>query len=773
MSQKTFHDSAQALVQGRAEYVDDRSLLAGEMHVDLVLSSIACGKIKKMTFEEAAQVPGVLGIFSAQDLHHNRWGSIFKDQPLLAKDRVQYLGEVILVLAGETREALFQAKKLIRIEYEVEAAVLSIDEAHSKKMVLGPERIIETGQPDLELQKSTHQISGIIQLAGQDHFYLESQACIVYPKEAGQLEIHSSSQHPSEVQHLVAEALGLKFHQVVCIVKRMGGGFGGKESQAAPFAVYAALAAKKLNRPARLILTKDDDMLITGKRNPFQIHYKVGFDQEGKIKALLADLFSDGGAYADLSTAIMERAMLHSDNAYFLPAARIRGQVCKTNTSPSTAFRGFGGPKGMLMIENVLDEVAHHLKKDPLKIRELNVYQKGDRTPYGQEIEDEVLPQLLSRIKSSSDYSKRRAELVQKNKQDPALVYGLGISLVKFGISFTTRFLNQGAALVNLHMDGTLQVSTGAAEMGQGVNTKIAQVVAEAFGVSTSAVNVMPTSTEKIHNTSATAASSGADINAGAALLASEEIKTRLLKVAEAVLSRPKELRGRVKAGAGSVPELKIEDLPKVEGRFLDGRVEVPAGSISLTELIEEAYLNRVHLGAMGFFRYPGIYYNKEIGQGQPFYYFANGAAVSEVSLDTYTGEVKVIRSDLLMDLGRSLNPGIDQGQVIGAFVQGLGWLTTEKLHYSKEGRLLTISPSTYKIPSVHDIPRDLRVSFLENDLNAKNVRGSKAVGEPPLMLAISVWTAIKNALQTVKGDSKISMKVPATQEDILMALES
>lgn len=772
MSQKTFHDSAEALVSGSAEYIDDRPFLAGEVHVDLVLSSIACGKIKSIAFDEAAKLPGVLGIFSAQDLHHNQWGSIFKDQPLLANDRVQYLGEVILVLAGETRESLFQAKKQIRIEYEVESAVLSIDEARSKKMFLGPERRIETGQPDIALQNSKHQLSGILQLAGQDHFYLESQACIVYPKEAGQVEVHSSSQHPSEIQHLVAEALGLKFHQVVCIVKRLGGGFGGKESQAAPFAVYAALVAKKLNRPARLVLTKDDDMLITGKRNPFQIHYKVGFDQEGRIQALIADLYSDGGAYADLSTAIMERAMLHSDNAYFLPAARFRGQVCKTNTAPSTAFRGFGGPKGMLLIENVLDEIAHHLKIDSFKIREINVYQKNQRTPYGQAIEDNVLPELLKKVKITSDYVRRREEVMQKNNQHQAIVYGLGISLVKFGISFTTRFLNQGTALVNLHMDGTVQVSTGATEMGQGVNTKIAQVVAEAFGISTAAVNVMPTSTEKIHNTSATAASSGSDINAGAALIAAEEIKARLSIVAQAVLSRPKELRGRAKAGAGSVPEIGIDALPKLEGRFLNGKVEVPAGTISLPELIEEAYLNRVQLSAMGFFRYPGIHYNKEVGQGQPFYYFTNGAAVSEVSLDTYTGEVKVLRSDLLMDLGRSLNPGIDEGQVIGAFVQGLGWLTTEKLHYSKEGKLLTISPSTYKIPSVHDVPRELRVAFLENNLNLKNVRSSKAVGEPPLMLAISVWTAIKNAMYAVKGDSKFLLKVPATQEDILTALE-
>jgi xanthine dehydrogenase large subunit len=767
------HDSSQGHVTGSAEYVDDRPFMAGEVHIEVFYSSTAKARIKKLDLQAALAIPGVLGVYTAKDLHHNRWGSIIQDQPFLADQEVQFVGEPIAVIAATHKEAALTAKSKIGIEFETSTPTLDIETALRNKEFIGVERKIERGNVDAELKKAPHRLSGTLRMSGQDHFYLESQACIAYPKEDGQVEIHSSSQHPTEVQHLVAEALGLKFNQVVCIVKRMGGAFGGKESQAAPFAVFAALAASKLKRPARLILTKDDDMVMTGKRNPFQNSYEVGFDKDGRILAMDAKLYSDGGAYADLSTAIMERAMLHLDNAYFIPHFRVAGQVCKTNTHPSTAFRGFGGPKGVVTIESIIEDIAHVLKMDSFAVRERNVYRKGQKTPYGQTIEDEVLPELLQRLKAETRYEHWREEIDSHNRSAQPTLRGLSATAVKFGISFTTRFLNQGSAQVNVHLDGTLQVSTGATEMGQGVNAKIAKIVADAFAIPAGDVRIMPTSTEKIPNTSATAASSGGDINGQAALNACNTIKENLNKVAQAALSRPVEQRGRRVAGAGTAQEIGIGALSVDENiEFADGFVfhkKSPQNKISFTELVNEAYLNRVPLTAHGFFKYPGIFYNKETGQGSPFFYYTNGVAASEVSIDRITGELKVLRTELLMDLGRTINAGIDLGQVTGGFVQGMGWLTTENLYY-KDGRLVSCSPSTYKIPSVHDIPRIFNCRLIDNPLNAKNVRGSKAVGEPPLLLSISVWTAIKNAL-SYAAKKPAALSVPATQEQIFMNL--
>ncbi len=771
-NQKVTHESAQAHVTGTAEFIDDRALLSDEVFVDVYYSPVAHAKIRNIDFAAALKVDGVLAIYQAKDLQVNIWGTIIHDQPHLADQLVQYVGEPILVIATNKREALLVAKREIKVEYDELEATLSITEARKKKLFIGPLRKIQTGDPESVLAKAPHCIKGVIKMQGQDHFYLESQACIAYPKEDGQIEIHSSSQHPSEVQHLVAEALGLRLHQVVCIVKRMGGAFGGKESQAGPFAVYASLVAKKLNRPARLILTKDDDMHITGKRNPFENEYEVGFDDSGKILAVKFEFYADGGAYADLSTAIMERAMLHSDNAYFIPNFSISGQVCKTNTASNTAFRGFGGPQGMITIENIIEEMAIYLKKDAFDIRQINAYKQGEKTHYGQEIKDGVLPELFKKIRLSSEYNLRRKEINEYNVSSPTHIRGLACTAIKFGISFTTRFLNQANALVNVYPDGSIQVSTGATEMGQGVLTKIAQVVAECFSIDIKAVRVMPTSTEKNANTSATAASSGSDLNGRAAEAACEAIKARLSQVALQVLNRPSELRGRKVAGSGTAPEIIIDESLSSQVIFKNGEVIDPQTNqkISFVDLLQEAYLNRVSLTGYGFYRYPGIYYNKETGRGEPFFYFTNGVAVSEVSLDRYTGEVKVLRSDILMDLGRPQNKGIDLGQVTGAFVQGMGWLTTERLFYNEKGVLKTYSPSTYKIPSVHDIPRIFNIDFIENTKNSHNLKGSKASGEPPLMLAISIWAAIKNAM-AYKTKTIPKLIVPASQEAVLMGL--
>jgi xanthine dehydrogenase large subunit len=778
--EKITHESAKEHVSGTAEYIDDRTFLKNELIVDVYFSPLAHAKITRIDVSKALEHKGIVGVYLAQDLALNIWGNIFHDQPFLADKLVSYVGEPIAIIAGENHEAVLQAKKLIKVEFEELKPVLSISKARENKLYIGPNRKIERGDVDGQMAKAPNKISGVIKMAGQDHFYLESNACVVYPKEGGQLEIHASSQHPSEVQQLVAEALGLKLHQVVCVVKRMGGGFGGKESQAAPFAAYAGLVALKTKRPARLVLTKDDDMQITGKRNPFENEYKVGFDNDGKILSLDIALYSDGGAYADLSTAIMERAMLHSDNAYFIENMRVSGQVCRTNTASNTAFRGFGGPQGMITIENIIEEIAQFLGLDALTIRQLNCYQKGQITHYGQEIDDDILPKLFEKIRSSSNYDKRSKEIEEFNNTDKTYAKGLSCTPIKFGISFTTRFLNQANALVNVLQDGTVQVSTGATEMGQGVNTKIAQVVSDCLALPIENVRVMPTSTEKNANTSATAASSGSDLNGRAAEAAAEIIKSRLSQVAKEVFKRPTEWRGRKVAGTGTAPEIKIDESFTDQLLFENQNViDTKTGQkISFVDLLQEAYLNRISLSAYGFYRYPNIHFNKETGQGKPFFYYTNGVAVSEVKLDKYTGEVKILRSDILMDLGRAQIEGIDLGQVTGAFVQGAGWVTTEKLYYNEKGQLKTYSPSTYKIPSVHDIPREFNVDFLVHDLNERNIKGSKAVGEPPLMLAISVWTAVKDALYRIKKlknkdhKSTISLQVPATQEVVLMEMQ-
>ncbi len=771
---KQAHESSRGHVTGSAEYVDDRPLVHGEVHVDIFFSPVAKAKIKSLNLTTACAVPGVLGIYTAQDLQHNLWGSIFHDQPFLADREVQFVGESIAVVAAESKASAREARDKIQIEFTPLTPTFTVETAIANKEFIGPLRRIERGDVNVALAQSPHRLKGLAEMAGQDHFYLESQACIAYPKEDRQIEIHSSSQHPTEIQHLVAEALGLKHHQVVCVVKRMGGAFGGKESQAAPFAVYAALVALKLNRPARMILSKDDDMIMTGKRNPFHNLYEVGFDGQGKILALKAKLYSDGGAYADLSTAIMERAMLHLDNAYFIPNFQVEGQVCKTNTPPNTAFRGFGGPKGVVTIEGIIEDIAQYLQIDSFKVREANVYRKGQTTPYGQEIGDEILPQLFAKLKTDTDYANWRREIEKHNKSGHSTVRGLAATAVKFGISFTTRFLNQGNALVNVHLDGTIQVSTGATEMGQGVNTKIAQVVADAFSIPVADVRVMPTSTEKNPNTSATAASSGADINCQAALNACQSLRENLARIAQAVLNRPREYRGRAVAGAGTVPEIDIQGVTDCQNiQFHDGMIfssVKPADKISFRDLVQEAFLNRISLTAQGFFRYPGIFYDKEKGQGKPFFYFTNGVAASEVCIDRFTGELKVMRTELYMDLGRPINHGIDMGQVTGGFVQGMGWVTTENLFY-RDGRLISCSPSTYKIPTAHDIPRTFNCHLIDNPLNTANVKGSKAVGEPPLLLAVSVWAAIKNAIHST-GKEICALKVPATQEQIFMALD-
>lgn len=766
MSQSIPHDSSVGHVTGQSVFIDDRPFQRGELHVGLVTSPVAHGKLKAIDSSAAEALDGVVGVYTAKDLHHNIWGTIIQDQPLLAFDELCYVGEPIAIVAAESQAALKQAKKLVKLDIEVLPAILSIQDAKDQAQFIAVERTIRRGDLEAAFANAAHVLKGQFANKGQDHFYLESHACVVYPGEHGQLEVHSSSQHPTEVQHLVAEGLGLSQNQVVSIVKRMGGGFGGKESQAAPFAVFAGLVALKTKRPARLVLSKDEDMQTTGKRHGFQNDYAVAFDENGQIQGVEIHLFADGGAYADLSTSILERAMLHSDNAYYLPNVWITGRICKTHTPPNTAFRGFGGPQGVALIESIIEDIAIYLKKDAYEVRRLNCYQ-GERntTPYGQVVENNVIPELFDKLYASSNYAERRAAVDAFNRQSHTQVKGLAITAVKFGISFTTRFLNQGNALVNVHRDGTIQISTGATEMGQGVNTKMAQIVAAQFDLLPSQVIVMSTSTERNHNTSPTAASSGTDINGMAAEIACQQIKSRLANCVAQHFEKPI---------LQPLEEISLDDSIATEhivfekGEIYDRRD--PSKRISFAAAVNLAYLNRISLSGYGHYKTPGIGFDKEKGQGKPFLYFTNGTAVSEVVIDRFTGEMKVLRTDILMDLGRMINPAIDYGQVTGAFVQGMGWVTTENLVYNDQGHLLSHSPTTYKIPNIQDTPREFNIEFLENE-EPKNVRGSKAVGEPPLVLGISVWAAIKNALSYQSAGLLPQLRIPANSESILMEL--
>lgn len=791
------HDSAHTHVTGESEYVDDRPKMNNELFVDVFYSSRAHALIKKLDATEVLKQPKVVAVFTAKDMPHNVWGAIFKDQPILADEKVQHAGEPIALIVAETMEAAQRAKQKMIIEYTDLDSVLSITKAREVKSFIGDRRKIERGNVDEAMKNAPHQISGAIEIQGHDHFYLESQATIAYPLEDGQIEIHSSSQHPTETQHVVAHALGLPDRDVVCIVKRMGGGFGGKESQAAPFAAMAALCAKKLKCPVRLALTKDDDMIMTGKRNPFENQYKIGFDDDGRILAWDVELYSDAGAYADLSTSIMERAMLHSDNSYFIPNMRVTGQVCKTNHHSHTAFRGFGGPKGVATIEKAIEEVAHYLNKDPLDIRKLNVYSDTDNrntTHYGQLVENNQLLRLHEELAIKCHYEQRREEIKIFNQSQHQTIRGLSLTPVKFGISFTTRFLNQANALVIIHNDGTLQVSTGATEMGQGVNARIAEMVTSELGLAREAARMMPTRTDKNANTSPTAASSGTDLNGAAALLATRKIKKRLSELALRLLDIPKEKWASKTAGLGTQAEIVLETsnldvndpnegaewasgkATYFDMQFEDGWVFHPQHldkKIEFKYLVLEAYLNRISLSDYAFYRIPGIEFNKLTGQGDAFLYFTQGAACTEVSLNKDTGEVKVLATDILMDLGRPVNHDLDIGQISGAYIQGLGWVTTENLFYNDQGFLLSHAPSTYKIPNIQDTPRHYKIELLENDENYANVRGTKAVGEPPLLLAISAWTAINNALCALPQykEKYPHVKIPATSERILRAM--
>ncbi|MCF1504663.1 xanthine dehydrogenase molybdopterin binding subunit [Afifella sp. H1R] len=748
------HDSGARHVSGEARYIDDMAELPGTLHIYVAMSDRAHAEIKKLDLENVRAAHGVACVLTAADIPgENDASPVFGDDPVFADKIVEYHGQSIFAVAAETLALARAAADRAEIVYEDRDAVITLDEALEAGADLLPPHEMRLGDYDGVLAQAPHRVSGRVRIGGQDHFYLEGQIAYALPGEDGDIVVHSSTQHPSEVQHNVAKVLGLPDHAVTIEVRRMGGGFGGKESQPALFAAIAALVAAKTGRPAKLRLDRDDDMVMTGKRHDFLIDYEVGFDGEGRIAGAAFDQAMRCGYSADLSGAIADRAMFHADNAYALNAARIRSRRLKTHTVSNTAFRGFGGPQGMVATERMIEKIAFALGKDPLDIRKANFYPAGGGalTPYHMEVTDSVIAEMVEELEKSSDYRARRAAVRAFNATSPVVKKGLALTPVKFGISFTTRHLNQAGALVHVYKDGSVMLNHGGTEMGQGLFVKVAQVVAEEFQIDLARVKITSTRTDKVPNTSATAASSGSDINGMAAQAAARTIKERLIAFA---------------AEAYGVSREKIV--------FRPNRVEIGDEEMSFAELVEEAYLARISLSATGFYATPGITYDRETATGHPFFYFAYGAACSEVAIDTLTGENKVLRVDILHEVGRSLNPAVDMGQIEGGFIQGMGWLTTEELCWNGKGELTTHAPSTYKIPTANDRPDDMRIKIWEKgESQAETIYRSKAVGEPPLMLAISVFSALADAVSAA-SDYKVfpDLDAPATPERILFAVD-
>jgi xanthine dehydrogenase large subunit len=756
------NDSAAGHVSGRSVFLNDVSPARNELLVDFLGSPVARGRIRSVDLSAASKLPGVVALLTHRDIPgHNRFGAMMQDEHLLAEEAVEYVGDPIVLIVAETRAAIEAARAAVLLEIEELPPILSIDDAIAAQNFIGAQRVIERGDATAALARAEHRLHGSLITGGQEHFYFESQTAIAEPGESGRMSIHSSTQHPTETQQVVAEILGVPFNHVVVICKRMGGAFGGKETQAAAPTAMAALAAVKTERPCRIALSKDDDMRYTGKRHPFQSRWSAGFDSSGRITALSLELFANAGCACDVSPAILERAMLLSDNAYYLPDFRVTGRLCRTNLPSNTAFRGFGGPQGVANIENIIEEIALHLGKDALDVRQINCYGVEDRntTPYGQRVDNNTLPKLFSQLRQSSGYDRRQQEIAKFNAVSPTHVRGLSMTAVKFGISFTNKTLNQANALINIYTDGSVMLSTGGTEMGQGLNTRLRQIVADELGVGFDDVIVAPTSTDKNNNTSPTAASSGTDLNGAAAVDACRTLRERLADFAAPLLADPQ---------TGLIPS--PEQL-----HFEDGVVSDsfrPEHKISFRELASRAYKERINLGERGFYATPGIDYNRDTGRGTPFFYFTTGVAASEVEIDRFTGELKVRRVDVLIDAGQCINPGIDRGQLSGGFMQGLGWVTTEELKYSSRGELLSHSPTTYKIPNIGDLPEVFNLRFLENPDSRVSLLRSKSLGEPPLLLAISVWAAAKQAVSAVSPAAASRLSLPATGEVLLLAME-
>lgn len=754
VGKKRSHESAAGHVTGRAIYTDDQRRPTGMLTLYPVLSPHAKAKILKIDESPAYEVEGVVTVLTAADVPgENDTGVIIQDEILLPQTEVSYWGQAIVWVVGETEEAARLGAKRVFVDYEVLEPILTIKEAISANSFHGQPQVIRRETPG---QMATNWLEGEIEINGQDHFYLETQTSWVIPDGEGNYQVYASTQHPTETQIIVARVLGIPNNQVVVTCLRMGGAFGGKESQANPFAAVAAIAAQKTGRPVRVKLKRQHDMILTGKRHGFLGQYKVGFTPEGKLISLDLDLYSDGGWSLDLSPPVLLRAVLHVDNAYYLPNVEVRGRIAKTNKVSNTAFRGFGGPQGMVVIEEIIDRVARVLNLRPEVVRERNFYHgsgETNTTHYGQEIYENRLGQVWSQVKEMTHFEARRIALAEFNKTHAYVKRGLAITPVKFGISFNKTQYNQAGALILIYTDGSIQLNHGGTEMGQGLHTKMLQVAANALGVNIQRLRMMPTSTDKVPNTSATAASSGSDLNGQAVKDACETLKKRLAIVAANMLNL-------------NAPEELVFEEDWIYCRTY------PQARIPFTEVVQQAYNDRISLSATGYYRTPNIYWDAKAGKGRPFYYYAYGAAVSEVEVDGFTGTFKLRQVEIVHDVGESLNPLVDIGQIEGGFVQGMGWLTMEELVWDDRGQLRTTAPSTYKIPTISEVPETFKVQLLERAAQDGVIYGSKAVGEPPFMLAISVREAIRDAVAAFGQADAIPLASPATPEAILQAID-
>jgi len=748
------HESAAEHVTGAAKYVDD---LAGDLarvvHAWPVAAQHVHARVVAIEGAQALACPGVLALLTAADVPgENDTGPARHDEPLFPAE-VCFHGQPVAWVLAETEEQARAAAAEVGVVYEPLPPILSIEDAIAAGSFLTEPERMRRGDPARAMAASPHRLTGSLFMNGQEHFYLETQAALAWVDESGHLFVQSSTQHPSETQEIVARVLGVRRHEVVVQCLRMGGAFGGKEVQANAWAAIAALGARKVRRPVRVRLTRAQDMAMTGKRHPFLARFDAGFDGDGKLRGLSLELFSDGGWSLDLSAPVMGRAMFHADNCYLLPDVEVTGRVCRTHHVSHTAFRGFGGPQGMVAIEEILDRIARTLALPPEVVRARNFYAPGDTTHYAQDVRGAGrIRRIWSKLADSADFAERRREINASNARSPNLKRGLAMTPVKFGISFTTAFFNQAGALVLIYKDGSVQVNHGGTEMGQGLHTKIWQVAADALGVPLDAIRIMPTRTDKVPNTSATAASSGSDLNGAAVRAACETLRERLAQVAARRFGcAPAEVvftGGRVCAGGGAQADVAFADI------------------------VAAAYLERVSLSATGFYRTPDIHYDRASGTGKPFHYFAYGAAASEVEVDGFTGQYRLLRVDILHDVGDSLSPLVDRGQIEGGFIQGAGWLTTEELVWTRDGALATGGASTYKLPSLGECPPVFQVAMLEKAAEPGVVHGSKAVGEPPLMLAISVREALRDAVAAFGRGGIVELALPATPEAVYWAIE-
>ncbi len=743
------HDSAPLHVTGSARYVDDIPVPANCLHLAFGQSQIARGRITDMNLDPVRASAGVVAVWAYEDLPSDcDCSPSVGDEPMLSDGSIHYLGQPVFLVAATSHLAARHAARKAVITYEEDTPILTVDDAlAAQSYLVNGKRLWQRGEAEAAIEAAPHKVTGEITMGGQEHFYLESQAALVVPQENGDMVVHSSTQHPTEIQHKVAHALHVPMHAVRVETRRMGGGFGGKESQGNALAIACAVAASETGRPAKLRYDRDDDMTITGKRHDFRIGYEVGFDAEGRIEGISFQQYVRCGWAQDLSFPVADRAMLHADNAYFLPNVRIESHRLRTNTQSATAFRGFGGPQGMVGIERVMDHVAHDLGKDPLAVRRVNFYPAAapqndtsqrarNTTPYGQEVEDFVLHELVARLESDAEYQSRRRKIAEWNAANPVLKRGMALTPVKFGISFTLTHLNQAGALVHVYQDGSIQLNHGGTEMGQGLFQKVAQVAAQGFGVGLDVVRITATDTGKVPNTSATAASSGSDLNGMAVKAACDTIRDRMA----------------------------AHLAPDGGARFVDGQVHLPGGVISFAEAAKRCYEARISLSSTGFYATPKLNWDPVAGRGRPFFYFAYGAACTEVVVDTLTGENRILRADIIHDCGKSLNPILDIGQVEGAYVQGAGWLTMEELVWDDSGRLRTHAPSTYKIPACSDRPEVFNVSLWDGENREESIYRSKAVGEPPFMLGISALMALSDAVAST-GSAYPSLDAPATPE--------